>query len=112
MILSLKIVVPLLGIAGLVGIALGYYLRLIISLGKKGSMELEIKEMLLTAKEEAKKITTEADTKSKKILEEARVEIREKEDKVQQAESRLIKKEDLLDKRQTDIDKEIEALVV
>lgn len=108
--MSLKLVALFLSIASIAGVAIGYYLRLIISLGKKGSMELEIKEMLLTAKEEAKKITTEADTKSKKILEEARIEIKEKEDKIQQTESRLIKKEDLLDKRQTDIDKEIETI--
>jgi len=107
---SLKTVAVLLSIAGVAGIAIGYYLRLIISLGKKGSMELEIKEMLLTAKEEAKKITSEADTKSKKFLEEARLDIKEKEEKIEQAESRLIKKEDILDKRQSDIDKEVEQI--
>jgi ribonuclease Y len=107
---SLKTVAVLLSIAGLAGIAIGYYLRLIISLGKKGSMELEIKEMLLSAKEEAKKITSEADTKSKKFLEEARLDIKEKEEKIEQAESRLIKKEDILDKRQSDIDKEVEQI--
>ncbi|MDO8430461.1 MAG: ribonuclease Y [Candidatus Taylorbacteria bacterium] len=108
--MSLKLVAVLLSIAGVSGVALGYYLRLIISLGKKGSMELEIKEMLLTAKEEAKRITNEADSKSKKFLEEAHIEIKEKEEKVQQTETRLIKKEDLLDKRQTDIEKEIEVI--
>ncbi len=108
--MSLKLVAVLLSIAGVAGVAIGYYLRLVISLGKKGSMELEIKEMLLTAKEEAKKITTEAESKSKKFVEEARSEIKEKEDKIQQAESRLIKKEDILDKRQTDIDKEVETI--
>lgn len=107
---SLKTVAVLLSIAGIAGIAIGYYLRLIISLGKKGSMELEIKEMLLSAKEEAKKITSEADTKSKKFLEEARLEIKEKEEKIQQSESRLIKKEDILDKRQSDIDREVEQI--
>ena len=66
--MSLKLVALFLSIAGVAGIAIGYYLRLIISLGKKGSMELEIKEMLLSAKEEAKKITTEADIRSKNIL--------------------------------------------
>ena len=107
---SLKTVAVLLSIAGVAGIAIGYYLRLIISLGKKGSMELEIKEMLLTAKEEAKIITSEADAKSKKFLEEARLDIKEKEEKIQQTESRLIKKEDFLDKRQSDIDKEVEQI--
>ena len=108
--MSLKLVAVFLSIAGVAGVAIGYYLRLIISLGKKGSMELEIKEMLLTAKEEAKKITAEADSKSKKFLEEARIEIKEKEEKVRQAEIRLIKKEDAADKRQADIDKEVEVI--
>ncbi len=108
--MSLKLVATLLSIAGVAGLAIGYYLRLIISLGKKGSMELEIKEMLLTAKEDSKKITAEAESKANKIIEEARVEIKEKEEKNQQIEARIIKKEDLLDKRQTDIDKEVEMI--
>ena len=108
--MSLKLVAVLLGAAGIVGIAIGYYLRLIISLGKKGSMELEIKEMLLTAKEEAKRITTEAEAKSHDFAERAKLEIREKEEKVKQIEARLIKKEDMLDKRQSDIDTEVEAI--
>jgi ribonucrease Y len=107
---SLKIIALLLAIAGVAGVAVGYYLRLIISLGKKGSMELEIKEMLLSAKEEAKKITVEAETKAHQIAEESKKEIKEKEDKTAQTESRLIKKEEFLDKRQTDIDKEVELV--
>lgn len=108
--MSLKIVALLLSIAGVAGVAIGYYLRLIISLGKKGSMELEIKEMLLTAKEEAKIIIADAESKSNKYLNEARKEIKEKEDKNQITESRLIKKEDVLDKRQADLEKEVEAI--
>jgi ribonucrease Y len=108
--MSLKLVALFLAIAGVAGVAIGYYLRLIISLGKKGSMELEIKEMLLAAKEEAKKITAEAENKATKIHDEARRENKEKEDKIRQIEERLIKKEDLLDKRQTDIDKEVEMI--
>ena len=94
----------------LIGLGIGYYLRFIISLSKKGSMELEIKEMLLAAKEEAKKITADAQSKANISLEEARKENKNKEEKIQQAESRLIKKEDLLDNRQTDIDKEAEII--
>ena len=108
--MSLKLVALFLSIAGIVGVAVGYYLRLIISLGKKGSMELEIKEMLLTAKEDAKKITAEAETKTAKVLEDARAEIKVKEEKVRQTEDRLIKKEDFLDKRQVDLDKEVELV--
>src|SRR5277367_6575863 len=108
--MSLKLVVVLLGVAGVVGILVGYYLRLIISLGKKGSMELEIKEMLLAAKEEAKKITADAQGKAVVALEESRKDIKEKEEKNHETQSRLIKKEDLLDKRQSDIDKEAELI--
>lgn len=108
--MSLKLVAALLSIAGIAGLGIGYYLRLIISLGKKGSMEIEIKEMFLSAKEEAKKILGESDIKAQKIIESARSEIREKEEKVQQMESRLIKKEDILDNRQADIDKEVDII--
>jgi ribonuclease Y len=110
--MSLKLVALFLSIAGVAGVAIGYYLRLIISLGKKGSMELEIKEMLLAAKEEAKKITADAEAKATKTLEEARLEIKEKEDKINQTEERLIKKEDILDKRQVDIEKEVETIKI
>ena len=82
--MSLKLVALFLSIAGMAGIAIGYYLRLIISLGKKGSMEIEIKEMLLAAKEEAKKITVDAETRATKTIDGAKQEIKEKEDKVHQ----------------------------
>jgi len=108
--MPLKIVILLAAVAGLAGIAIGYYLRLIISLGKKGSMELEIKQMMLEAKEQAKKIIEESEKKSAETLENARAEIREKDEKNLKTEERLVKKEDLLDKRQTDLDKEAEEL--
>jgi len=108
--MSLKVVVLLASLAGVAGIALGYYLRLIISLGKRGSMELEIKEMTLKAKEEAKKITEGAQSKADEAVAEARTEIKEKEEKLKKAEERVIKKEDTLDQRQADIDKEVENI--
>ena len=78
--MSLKLVVLLASIAGIVGIALGYYLRMIISLGKRGSMELQIKSMELAGKEEAKKIILHAQEEATKVLHEARVELKEKEE--------------------------------
>ena len=54
--MSLKLVFVALALAGLVGIAFGYFLRWIISLGKRGSMELEIKQMKLDADVAAKRI--------------------------------------------------------
>lgn len=108
--MSLQIVILLAGGAGLTGIALGYFLRLIISLGKKGSMELEIKGMMLQAKEEAKKVVLEAENKAVETLKEIKAESKEKEDAAKIVEARLIKKEDLLDQRQIDIDKEVENI--
>lgn len=108
--MSTKIVLILAGIAGLAGIGIGYLLRLLIALGKKGSIEVEIKGLLLEAKEESKRITSEAEAKAEELLKEARSEAKEKEEKFKQTEERLIKKEDLLDQRQVDIDKEVESL--
>lgn len=108
--MTLKIVLLLLTLAASAGIAFGYFLRWIISLGKKGSVELDIKKMLLEAKEESTRILTEAEAKAENTLKAARAEIKEREEKIEKAEERLIKKEDLLDKRQIDIDSESESL--
>ena len=108
--MSLKIVLLVSGLATLCGAALGYYLRLIISLGKKGSMELEIKQMMLEAKEDAKKIVSEAEKKADEALKESRIEMKERDEKLKKTEDRLIKKEELLDKRQVDVDKEVEEM--
>lgn len=108
--MSLKIVAALLAGASVIGLALGYYLRLIISLGKRGSMELELKQMELAAKDREKEIVEGAEQKAEKILEEARSEIKEKEEKAKKTEERLIKKEEMLDKRQIDIDSEVDMI--
>ena len=96
--MTLKVII-FLALAGLIGIAIGYFLRLIISLGRKGSMELDIKEMLLGAREEAKKITLQAEKEAIELAKTAREELKEKDDKMQKTEERLINKEALLDKR-------------
>jgi ribonuclease Y len=108
--MSLKIALLLVTLAASAGIAFGYFLRWIISLGRKGSMELDIKQMMLDAKEQATRIVTEAETKAEESLKEARSEIKEREEKITKTEERLIKKEDFLDKRQVDIDKETEGI--
>jgi ribonucrease Y len=108
--MSLKIVALIAVFAGVLGIALGYFLRLIISLGKKGSMELEIRQAMLSAEEKAKKIVIEAETKSVEIMKEIKEETKQKEEKFKQTEDRLIKKEGFLDTRQLEIDKEVENI--
>ncbi len=108
--MSLKIVLLLLGATGVVGIGLGYYLRLIISLGKKGSMELDLKQMEIEAKDRAQAITDEAEKKAEEKLREVRAEEKQKEIEHKRTEDRLIKKEELLDHRQIDIDREVEEI--
>ncbi len=100
----------LLAVAGAVGIGLGYLLRYLVALGKKGSIEQSLKQAMLDAQEEAKKITLQAEQDAAEVLKGVRGEIKEKEDKIKKTEDRLIAKESLLDKRQTDIDKEVELL--
>jgi ribonuclease Y len=108
--MSLKMIFILLALIGLLGVGFGYFLRWIVSLGKKGSVELEVKQMLLDAKEQAKKITDEAEVQSKKAADQRLAELKEKEVGIRQSEQRLIKKEELLDNRQTDIEKEVEHI--
>lgn len=98
------------GLAALVGVGFGYFLRWIISLGQRGSVELRIKQMELHAKEEAKRIIEEAESKAEELQKEVRTEFKEREEKLKKTEDRLVKKEEFLDKRQVDIDKEVEQV--
>jgi len=104
--MSLLIVLIIAMAAGLTGIAIGWFLRFIISLGKKGSMELEIKEMLLGAKEEVDIITSEAEQQAQEIIKEAKKEAKDVEEKADRIESRIIAKEDAIEARQKEIDKD------
>src|SRR3989344_6001591 len=106
--MSLKLALLLALLAASAGIGFGYLLRLIISLGRKGSMELDIKQMELSSKEEAQRIISEAETRAEEIVQKVQVEIKEREDRTKKTEDRLVKKEEFLDKRQLDLDKEAE----
>jgi len=108
--MSIQIILLIIGITLAIGISFGYFLRWIISLGKKGSVELKIKQMMLEARDESKKIISEAEKRSEEILNNSREEIKEKEEQLKRNEDRLIKKEELLDNRQIDIDKESEGI--
>lgn len=108
--MSLKLAILLAGCASLIGVGFGYFLRWIISLGQKGSVELRMKQMELHAREEAKRIIEEAETKAEETEKQLKSDFKEREEKVHKTEDRLIKKEEFLDKRQLDIDKEVEQI--
>ncbi len=97
-------------IALLVGAGLGYYLRIITALGQRRSIEIDIKQMLVGAKEEAQKILDDAKKKAEERAQSLKEEEKEKEIDWKKTEERLIKKEELLDARQVEIDKEVENI--
>lgn len=96
----------------LVGAGIGYYLRLIIALGKKRSIEIDIKQMMVAAKEEAQKIVDEAKKHSEAKLSELREEEKKKEVEFKETEKRLIKKDEFLDARQVELDRGVEDIKV
>ncbi len=93
-----------------IGLAVGYYLRLIIALGKKRSIEIDIKQLMLGAKEEAQKITDEAKAKSEEKLAKLEEEEKKRYEELKDKEKRLEKKDETLDARQSEIDKEVENI--
>ena len=108
--MSITTVLFLLAFAGVVGIGVGYVLRWLVSLGQKGSMELQIKQRLLEAREEAKNIVSEGEKQAQKIEDEFRETLRLKEEAVNAKDARLGQKEQYLDKRQLDIDAEADRI--
>jgi len=111
--MSTTLTILLIGaVALLLGVAIGYYLRVIIALGQKRSIEIDIKQMMVGAKEEAQKITDEAKRKAEAKLAEIKEEEKNKELEFKETEKRLIKKDELLDARQVEIDKEIENVKI
>lgn len=92
------------------GTAVGYYLRYLLLANKKGSIELEVKQILLDAKEEAKKITDGAEAKAEGVLKELKKELKEREELMMKSESRLIDRESTLDKRRDELESQKDAL--
>ena len=109
--MSITLTTILLGAGALLlGAGIGYYLRLIIALGKRRSIEIDIKQMMVAAKEEARKITEEAKGKVEGKLAEIKEEEKKIEQEFKETEKRLIKKDELLDARQAEINKEAENI--
>ena len=98
--------------SGIFGLIAGYVIRWALTLGKKGSIEIEVKQMMLSAKEDAQKIIQESEKKAEKQTEEIRNIEKEKDREWKKVEERLVKKEETLDRRQGDIEKEIESFKV
>ena len=99
-----------LAFAVFLGIAAGYYVRYLHAHSKKNSIELEIQEREIKAEKKALLIVEAAEEKATNIEKEAKAERKHLEEKLEQKETRLAKREELLDERQIDIDSQKEAV--
>jgi len=108
--MSLKIVFALLALSALGGAVIGFVFRWLLVSARKGSIEVEVKHILLDAREEAKKITAGAEEKAKDILVSLETTLAEKEEKITRQEERVFKREEALDKKQGELDSEIQAV--
>ncbi|MEK9182797.1 MAG: ribonuclease Y [Patescibacteria group bacterium] len=109
--MGITLIIILIGAGALLfGVGVGYYLRLIIALGKRRSIEIDIKQMMVGAKEEAQRIVDEAKKTSEEKLAELKEEEKKKEQEFKETEKRLIKKDEFLDARQVEVNKEVENI--
>ena len=108
--MSIKLILSLLALSGLAGIALGYVLRLLIALGQRGSLELEVKQKLLEAKERANKILTEAEERAEKLEAEKIRPLKEREEQLSKSAERIAKREEFLDERERALTTEAEDI--
>ncbi|NNM83611.1 ribonuclease Y [Candidatus Parcubacteria bacterium] len=102
--MSLQIILIMLALSGVGGVVLGYVLRVLIGLAQRGSIELDIKQKLLQAKEQAAKIIADAEFRGEVVETERLAPIEEREEKIAAKEERIAAREEFLDSRQRDLD--------
>ncbi len=108
--MSIKLILALLAISGSVGIALGYGLRFLIALGQRGSLELEIKQKMLDAKERAARVLSEAEERAEDLAKEREVRLSERETKLSAFTERIAKREEFLDERERNLADEADTV--
>jgi ribonucrease Y len=101
----------ILGIVSLaIGGGLGYLIRDLLGKQSKNSIELKVQQLLLEARSEAKEIELEAKNKAVALAEEAKQEEKRREEQVRKVEERVARREELVDKKYTDLDRESKEL--
>lgn len=95
------------GSSALIGAGLGYVFRWLLVLSRKGSIEIQVRQALIEARERADKITADAEVAAREKVAVAEGELKEKEEKITRAEDRVFKREEALDKKQAELDAEI-----
>ncbi|MBU1160109.1 ribonuclease Y [Patescibacteria group bacterium] len=108
--MNLTKIVILAGFSGLLGIIIGYFFHQLVTLRRKSSAELKIKQLLLDAKSKAQQSLEEANKKASAILEEAKKEEKAAFLQVRKFEEKVLQKEENLDKRKEEIERESEEI--
>ncbi len=108
--MSLTLLFSLLALAGAGGIVIGYLFRWLWVLARKGSIALEVRQIILNAKQDAVRITEEGGRKSAELLAAAEADLKEKEEKLSRNEERIYKREETLEGKQKGLDAEVESL--
>jgi ribonuclease Y len=108
--MSIKLVLILLAFSGLAGIALGYVLRMLIALSQRGSMEIEVKQKMIEARERAARLLKEAEERAGEVEKERLLPLAEREERMEEREDRLAKREEHVDERERHIAEESESV--
>ncbi|MEK7552858.1 MAG: ribonuclease Y [Patescibacteria group bacterium] len=110
--MPIKTLLLVIATSGLGGVIFGYFIRWLITLGQKGSVEIAVKKTILEAKDQAQKIIDRAEKQAEDRLNEIKAKERSKEEELKKKEERLLKKDELFDKRQLDIDRGLENVKI
>jgi len=89
-----------------VGTVVGYFLRHLIVLQRKSSIELRIKQLLVDAKAKAQSALESASEKADEIIKQAKDEERSASSQIRRLEERFARKEELLEKRRSEVEQD------
>ncbi len=89
---------------------LGYFLRHLIVLQRKSSIELKIKQLLIDAKAKAQDALEQASKKSEIIIDSAKKEEKQITSQIRKLEERASRREEILEKRRAEIDGDVKKV--
>jgi hypothetical protein len=92
------------------GIALGYIGRVFLARFQKKSLETNVAEIMLAARTDAQQLITDAELRAEKILTQSRELERDREREFAKTKEYLERREQNLDKRQSDLDRDYDHM--
>ena len=98
-------------VTALVGTTLGYQLRKLYAIKKKDSIEAKVENLINDAKAKQKEILLAANDKALKIIEEAKVEERQRQQELSRSQKRLESREALFDQKLLELESKKQELL-